>query len=115
MLQELISLSILDILCDFMIDYEEELNTLNSNNMRGVLSVLQRLLHGNRSSPKAMRSLYTVLQYVFNSFKSALFLHPGNSKFCESLCFEILSQCNSNDDYIRSKASSLFYLLLKVP
>ena len=141
---EEVGLIIADLLVDFMGDFEDELNSVSSVSIGGVLTTLHRLLHNHASghNPKLLDIIYTTLQFVVHVrsflahrctlrttsallppasshthvqvFKQALFEYGSNSKFCELLSFEILAHCNSTDALIRSKAASMFYLFLRV-
>ncbi|ELR23197.1 uncharacterized protein ACA1_067810 [Acanthamoeba castellanii str. Neff] len=112
---EEVGLIIADLLVDFMGDFEDELNSVSSVSIGGVLTTLHRLLHNHASghNPKLLDIIYTTLQFVVHVFKQALFEYGSNSKFCELLSFEILAHCNSTDALIRSKAASMFYLFLR--
>ena len=62
-----------------------------------------------------LTKLYRILQMVVNDLSKAIFSYPQTVKHCENLSFEILSQCNFHSNpSIRSKATSLFYILLMV-
>eukprot|EP01087_Luapelamoeba_hula_P015415 TRINITY_DN4603_c0_g1_i1.p1 TRINITY_DN4603_c0_g1~~TRINITY_DN4603_c0_g1_i1.p1 ORF type:complete len:2339 (+),score=482.98 TRINITY_DN4603_c0_g1_i1:7388-14404(+) len=58
--------------------------------------------------------LYPILQCVVHNFSKAVFQFTSNAKYCEMLSFEILGHCNfSLSPVVRSKATSMFYILLK--
>ncbi|KAL6049946.1 RasGEF domain-containing protein [Balamuthia mandrillaris] len=106
-----VCMTTLDVLMDFMIDFEEELIAPGSELIGPVLTVVHRLLQA--SSEYFLSCLYSSMQFIVHRFKKPLFRYPGNSKFCEMLSYEILRHCNFRDVVIRTKASSLFFLLLK--
>lgn len=63
---EEVGLIIADLLVDFMGDFEDELNSVSSVSIGGVLTTLHRLLHNHASghNPKLLDIIYTTLQFV---------------------------------------------------
>ena len=54
-----------------------------------------------------------IVQYLVQQYGKPLFVHNTNS-YCLHLCSFLLRRCNSPNGVVRSKATALFFVLMKV-
>jgi len=122
---------VVDVIVDFVVDYKDDINSGTSSFIHYVFSIIKILVQGDQCDDVSLNSsemqikhskfdtfilirLLTFLKYFIHTFKHALFSFSSNSKYCELLSYELLRICNFHPDLeIRSKATTLFYLLLK--
>jgi hypothetical protein len=99
-----------DIILDYITFFQKELLEPNNSELPRIFSVLQQLQHNE--SYEFIIALYNLLPAVTNLFSKPLFCYQDCS-YCASVLYQVLFHCNSEKTTVRSKASSLYYHLLK--
>jgi hypothetical protein len=99
-----------DIILDYITFFQKELLEPNNSELPKIFLVLQQLQHNE--SMEFIIALYNLLPAVTNLFSKPLFCYQDCS-YCASVLYQVLFHCNSEKTTVRSKASSLYYHLLK--
>lgn len=102
---------VLDVLVVFIDQFERNLNKEEHPHMPKIFQTIKQLLSSN--SEHFLNCIYTTLAGLIFKLKKPLFAHKTTS-YCQDLMYKVLQHCNHASSEIRSKASTLFYLLMKV-
>jgi len=105
-----VALVVLDLITQYVGDFDEELNREGSQLLESVFNIIYSLLDGY--DPSFLCRLFQNVAGMIVKFGKPLFIYHNNS-FCELLSYHILRHCNSPHELVRSKASSVFFLLLQ--
>jgi len=106
-----VSMTVLDILCQFMDDFTEQLNEPGSVYMDRIVANVLLMLLGNNQCHSFLKALFGTLRHFIVTFQEPLFKHT--TPYCGDITFELLRYCNSPSGEIRSQAAALMYLLIK--
>jgi hypothetical protein len=102
---------VLDVLSKFVGCFEEELNSEPHPITERVFSLLEDL-HSS-TSELFLSCLLSATCVIIFKLPKPLFVFGGSS-YCQSLVYDFLRHCISQNSVVRSKASATFYLLMKV-
>jgi hypothetical protein len=112
------SLSMLDILVDFLPDLEEYMLSEVLSSSKGstktfsaLFSLLLTFFHTKQSEYTIVTTL-SIFKLIIRRFQNIIFTQ--STPYCESLITELLKQCHSAIEKIRSQATALLYNILKV-
>jgi hypothetical protein len=106
-----ISFTALEVVETYMVDFSLELTNENGEHMENMFGVLSLLLQTDESVSFSC-AVYSTVRDFIHAYPKALFRWK-NTSYCGDLCFEVLRHCNFTHPVLRTKASSLYFLLLK--
>jgi hypothetical protein len=107
------SLTALDLVLDFMADFESELKKEKSPYMDNVVQLLVQMLRLNQSQTFLSHLLAVIRSFLY-CYSELLFKHQYTAAYTLDLTFELIRLCNEMNDITRREASALLYLFLRV-
>lgn len=108
-----VTLTIIDLLMDFMNDNVAELRKPDSFYMDSIVISLLTLMLRTKQAPSCLCSLLSAVRHTIVMFPGPFFVDP-TPHYCGEISFAVLRLCNSPYSQVRSKACAIFYLLLRV-
>eukprot|EP01094_Clydonella_sp_ATCC50884_P026649 TRINITY_DN7381_c0_g1_i1.p1 TRINITY_DN7381_c0_g1~~TRINITY_DN7381_c0_g1_i1.p1 ORF type:complete len:1788 (-),score=632.22 TRINITY_DN7381_c0_g1_i1:302-5233(-) len=106
-----VSMTALDILMQFMVDFETQLQQQGNPYMKKIVVNMFMMMLSNNQAHSFLSCLFKSLKYLIVTFREPMFLHV--TPYCSDITYEVLRYCNSPSPPIRNQAAGLFYLLLK--
>jgi hypothetical protein len=105
-----VSLIVLDLLADFMEDYEQDLEREQSVFMRSFFEVFLLLVMKNQAQP-VLTCVWRFARLLIHSFPKTLFKY--NTPYAGDLTYEVLRHCAFKHPATRGEATAILYLLMK--
>lgn len=106
-----VSMTSLDILMQFMVDFEKPLQEPNNPYMKKIVVNMLMMMLSNNQAHSFLSCLFKSLKYLIQTFREPLFRHV--TPYCSDITYEVLRYCNSPSPNVRNQAAALFYLLLR--
>ena len=100
----------LDLLADFMEDYESDLEREQSVFMRNFFEVFLLLIMKNQAQP-VLTCVWRFTRLLIFSFSKSLFRY--NTTYAGDLTYEVLRHCAFKHPTTRGEATAILYLMMK--